>query len=224
MRAFPIVLIVWPVLCAPAVAQSAMTPMPSLPTTSPLGMAPNPPIGGTGLPFGATEVASSGVSPLPSSASGSGGCTTLGAAASAYGSTAAYDGGGVALGAAAPASMAPAQPTSSAMVDTSGLSGMCGSGAGGFAASSRPTVAALGGPSRTGIALGSTEIGNLGVSTAVPVLPVSVTPVTSPAAAAAPAPPTVSSGVPLVTIAGISSVAAPPVPGLMPGIASKLHR
>ena len=40
-------------------------PTPSLSATSPLGMVPSAPVGGTGIPFGATEIASPGVSPAP---------------------------------------------------------------------------------------------------------------------------------------------------------------
>lgn len=219
MRVLPIVLILWPALCSPALAQAMLAWTPSLSATSPLSIGSSVPVGGTGLPFSATEVASSGVSPMP--VSGSGGCAPLVAAASAYGSAATYDGGGLVVGAAAaPTTTAISSP----MVDTSGLSGMCGGGTASLAASSRPTVAMAGSASRTGIPLGSIEIGHLGVSSAALLPTLGVALATSPIAAAAPIPPSVSSGVPLVTIAGISSVAAPPVPGLAPGIASKLRR
>src|SRR6202051_5157586 len=110
-----------------------------------------------------------------------------------FGSTASFDGGGMSVGTAAPAtaassgttamstsstsatspsstSMTSAMPTSSAssgMLDTSGMSGMCGSGSSSLAASSAPTSTSpttLGGAARTGIPLASFEIGNLGVS------------------------------------------------------------
>jgi hypothetical protein len=53
------------------------------------------------------------------------------------------------------------------MLDTSGTSGMCGSGSSSVAASSSPTSTSPitpGGAARTGIPFGSYEIGNLGVS------------------------------------------------------------
>jgi hypothetical protein len=59
--------------------------------------------------------------------------------------------------------------TSSGMLDTAGVSGMCGSGSSSITASSSPTATSPtvpGGYARTGVPLGSTEIGNLGVSSA----------------------------------------------------------
>ena len=61
----------------------------------------------------------------------------------------------------------------SGTLDTAGLSGMCGSGSSSVASSSTPTSTAPtapGGAARTGIPLGSFEIGNLGVS-ATPAVP-----------------------------------------------------
>jgi hypothetical protein len=140
-----IIAVAWPLLCSPAFAQAgAVTPTPSLSATTPLGMVPGAPVGATGIPLGATEIGSPGVSPLQNTAGGTG-CSTLGTPPSTiYGSTATYDGGGMAPGTAAPATAAAASdptamsgtPTTSAMVDTSGLSGMCGSGSSSLAASS----------------------------------------------------------------------------------------
>lgn len=59
--------------------------------------------------------------------------------------------------------------TSSGTLDTAGMSGMCGSGASNIAASSNPSSTAAttpGGSPKVGVPLGSTEIGNLGVSSA----------------------------------------------------------
>ena len=59
------------------------------------------------------------------------------------------------------------------------LSGMCGSGSSSIASSSTPTSTSPttpGGAARTGIPLGSTEIGNLGVSSAAAVPTMSVSP------------------------------------------------
>src|SRR5882672_7348862 len=69
--------------------------------------------------------------------------------------------------------------TTSGMLQTSGMSGMCGSGSSSLAASSTPTSTSPttpGGGARTGIPFGSTEIGNLGVSSAAAVPMISVLP------------------------------------------------
>ncbi len=129
----------------------------------------------------------------------SSGCSTGGMSPSGmYGSTASYDGGGAAPGTAAPATAATTDPTaipgtstSSQMsippgmsttsgMDTSGMSGMCGSGSSSIAASSSPTSTTPttpGGVARTGIPLGSTEISNLGVSSAPAVPTIGVLPI-----------------------------------------------
>lgn len=121
-------------------------------------------------------------------------CSTVGTSLSGmYGSTATYDGGGTASGSAAPATAANTgatansgtstssassvtleMPISSGTMDTSGTSGMCGSGSSSIASSSMPTSTSPtvpGGGARTGIPLGSFEIGNLGVSS-TPAVPV----------------------------------------------------
>ncbi len=72
--------------------------------------------------------------------------------------------------------------TSSGMLDTSGMSGMCGSGSTSIASSSTPTSTSTmpttpGGGARTGIPLGSMEIGNLGVSSAPAVPTTGVLPI-----------------------------------------------
>src|SRR5216683_2733772 len=146
------------------------------------------------------------VSPAPTDATGtiampSSGttCSTLGTAPSSmFGSTASFDGGGMAAGAAAPATAATSgtmatsgmstssgisatsgMSTTSGMLQTSGMSGMCGSGSSSIASSSTPTSTSPttpGGGARTGIPLGSFEIGNLGVSSAAAVPTISVLP------------------------------------------------
>lgn len=243
----------WCLLCAdPAFAQvedplDPLTAVPSPGITSPLGMGSNGLVGATGIPLGATEMTSLGVSPAPtggvtgtiamptSSAITSNGttCSTVGTSSSGtYGSTATYDGGGTASGSGAPATAANSgttvnsgtsissatsvtseMPISSGTLDTSGMSGMCGSGSSSIASSSMPISTPIstsptvpGGGARTGIPLGSFEIGNLGVSStppvpvpsefpivgtvgaisAVPTMP-TVLPTTSPAAASNPA-------------------------------------
>jgi hypothetical protein len=87
--------------------------------------------------------------------------------------------------------------TSSGMVETSGLTGMCGSGSTSVTASSNPTStspATSSSGARAGIPLGSYQIGNLGVSAAQVVPTPSVAPITGTVGPSAPVPtmPTVS--------------------------------
>jgi hypothetical protein len=187
------------VVCNPAVAQvSGMaSPTPSLGATSPLGMGMGSTVSPTGIPLGSTEIASPGVSPAPGDATGtismpssSTTCSTIGTApTSMYGSTATYDGGGMPIGTAAPATAAASgmstssatsgMSTTSGVLQTSGMSGMCGSGSSNIASSSTPTSTSpttMGGAARTGLPLGSTEISNLGVSSAAAVPTPSVMP------------------------------------------------
>lgn len=177
------------------------TPTPTIGATSPLGIGTGSTVSPTGIPLGSTELASPGISPAPAFSTGttampSNGttCSTLGTAPSGmYGSTATYDGGGIAMGTATPAtagtmatsemstssgiSATSGMSTTSGMMETSGLSGMCGSGSGSIASSSTPTSPTTpGGAARTGIPLGSIEIGNLGVSSAAAVPTISVSP------------------------------------------------
>ena len=175
-------------------------PTPTIGATSPLGIGAGSAVSPTGIPLGSTEIASPGISPAPTGVTGtismpSTGtiCSTIGTSPTEmYGSTATYDGGGMTMGTATPASGAtsgttatsgmstsPGISTSSGMLETSGLSGMCGSGSSSIASSSAPTSTTPttpGGAARTGIPLGSTEIGNLGVSSAAAVPMVSVLP------------------------------------------------
>jgi|SRR5882724_851083 len=178
------------IVCNGAMAQVSgiASPTPTVGATSPLGLGTGSTVSPTGIPLGATEIASPGVSPAPTDATGtiampSSGttCSTLGTAPSGmYGSTATYDGGGTAAGTAAPATAATSgMSTTSGMLQTSGMSGMCGSGSSSVAAPSTPTSTsptAPGGVARTGIPLGSIEIGNLGVSSAAAVPTMSVSP------------------------------------------------
>jgi hypothetical protein len=141
-----------------------------------------------------------------------------------FGSPATYDGGGMAMatGTTTPATasttggVAPSgtstssgiststaiSPTSgesisSGMVETSGLTGMCGSGSSSITASSNPTSSSSATSSsgvRSGIPLGSYQIGNLGVSPAQVVPTPSVSPITGTVGPSSPVPttPTVS--------------------------------
>jgi hypothetical protein len=66
------------------------------------------------------------------------------------------------------------------MLETSGLSGMCGSGSSSITASSTPSSPSpgpQGSSAPSGVPLGSYEIGNLGVSPATPVPTTTVAPI-----------------------------------------------
>src|SRR5712672_3080215 len=207
---FSLIAAVLPALfvCNGAMAQvSGMAaPTPTMGATSPLGLGTGSSVSPTGIPMGATEIASPGVSPMPTGVTGtiampSSGttCSTSGTSPSGmFGSAASFDGGGTAVGAAMPATAATSgatamsgtatssgisatsgMSTTSGMPETSGMSGMCGSGSSSIASSSTPASTSPttpGGGARTGIPMGSTEIGNLGVSSAAAVPTLSVTP------------------------------------------------
>src|SRR4051794_24898665 len=185
---------------ASAQVSGMASPTPTISATSPLGVGTGSGVSQTGIPLGSTEIASPGISPAPTGLTGtismpSSGttCSTLGAAPSGmYGSTATYDGGGMGAATAATAATSGAMAsgtsgmsttssmsTSSGMLETSGLSGMCGSGSSSITSSSTPTSTSpttVGGVARTGLPLGSTEISNLGISSAAAVPTMSVPP------------------------------------------------
>ena len=57
MKRFLMITAASALLCGQAFAQqAAVIPTPSLSATSPLGMVPSAPVGGTGIPLGATEI------------------------------------------------------------------------------------------------------------------------------------------------------------------------
>src|SRR4030081_859134 len=176
-------------VCNVATAQvSGMaSPTPSIGATSPLGLGTGSTVSPTGIPLGSTEIASPGVSPAPGDATGtiampssSTACSIIGTAPSSmFGSTASFDGGGMAMGTSAPATAATSgtmatsgmstssgMSATSGMLGTSGMSGMCGSGSSSISSSTPTSPTTPGGVARTGIPLGSTEVGNLGVSSA----------------------------------------------------------
>ncbi|MEH2499670.1 hypothetical protein V1294_006149 [Bradyrhizobium sp. AZCC 1678] len=228
MKRFLMITTALALLCGQAFAQqAAVMPTPSLSTTSPLGMVPSAPVGGTGIPFGATEIASPGVSPAPiSSTIGSTVCSTIGTAPSTmFGSATTFDGGGVDVGTVTPQSTMSTMPgmstsamsssgisPTSALIDTSGTQSMCGAGSNNLAASSTPTSPTTpGGVPRTGIPMGSTEIGNLGVSSAAMVPTITVGPTISTIAPTIPTVPAVT-----LAAANTTAVAAPtdPITGI----------
>jgi len=226
-----------------------VTPTPTVGATSPLGIAMGGAGSPTGLPLGSTEINSSGVSPLPTDATGtitipttttSTACPTVATPPSEmFGSSASFDGGGMGIGTTMPATAAnsgttamstsstpsatsvtsemPISSGSSGMLDTSGMSGMCGSGSGSLAASSVPTSnlpTAPGGVARTGTPLGSFEIGNLGVSS-TPAVPVpSVLPTLS-MAAPSPVMPTTPTLSPTTTNSPTTTVSSNPACGTL---------
>src|SRR5216684_2910442 len=191
---FSLIAAVLPALfvCNGAMAQvSGMAaPTPTMGATSPLGLGMGSSVSPTGIPMGATEIASPGVSPMPTSVTGaiampgSGTtCSTAGTSPSGmYGSTATYDGGGTAAGAAMPAT-----------------------------ASTSPTTP--GGAARTVLPLGSIEIGNLGVSSAAAVPTISVLP-TLGTAPLVPTMPTVTS--PATVLSTTTSTVGSTLPGSNP--------
>jgi hypothetical protein len=160
--------------CSPAFAQVGMTtsPTPGLEATSPLGMSPGAPVAQTGIPLGATELASPGLSAAATGPAGMIGgtgmagygtsCPATAGASSGISNTSTYDGGG--MGTAAGMSLP-------------GSAAVCGAGV-----SSNPSSMAAtpslspSGVSRSGIPLGSVEIGSAGVSPFLVVPPPSPSP------------------------------------------------
>jgi hypothetical protein len=180
-----------------AFAQAGMTTAtPSLGVTPSFGMVPGESVGPNGLPLNASPGVSivpnglTGTITVPNASSGAACSTVATSPEGTFGSPTTYDGGGMAGGtttpatAAAPGSLSTSSEisttsgvsTTSGMLATSGLTGMCGSGASSIAASSSPTTTtssstASSSGARSGIPLGSYEIGNLGVS-AAPAVPI----------------------------------------------------
>lgn len=129
--------------------------------TSPLGMTPGSSVPPVGVPLGATELASPGLSPALTDTigmTGGGGtmCSTMqDASAGNSGSSTNFDGGGLGAGMPLPGSAA--------------TSGTCGTSAGGAPSSSvAMSISSPNGVSRTGIPLGAVQIGDGGFS-AMPV-------------------------------------------------------
>jgi hypothetical protein len=138
-------------VCSPAFAQvGGSDAAPGLGITSPLGIGPGSPVAPTGMPLGATELASPGVSPSVSSMALSGTtCSGMQSSTSgSSGSTALFDGGGL----------------------TGTASGACAGGGSGTLlqpAASASSPAGMGNLSSVrpvGIPLGSTELGAGGLS------------------------------------------------------------
>jgi hypothetical protein len=150
--------------CNPVFAQVAGigSPMPGMGVTSPFGMGSAAgPVGPTGVPLGATELATPGVSPAPPSTLGSGFtvCSAVVGGPSTV-ATGVYDGGGLGTG----TGMSP-----TAMGTTSAASaGTCNQAS---SSSSPSTLSSSSAPPSSStllgigtIPMGSTELGNAGVS------------------------------------------------------------
>jgi hypothetical protein len=234
MRQFFIIAIILASYCgSPVFAQGGMgTTMPPLSATTPLGTDPGTPVAGNGISMGAAVPSSAIVSALPRYPTGasSTACSTLGTASTEmFGSPSSYDGGGVTLSGAATAATASTVATAttdtaaasgmpsgisatsglsmtSGLATTAGLSGMCGSGSTGIATSAPTSTSSTTTSVRAGIPLDSTEIGNLGVSSAAAIPTASAVPITGSVGSTAMAP----------TIPTVSSSTAAPMTATMP--------
>jgi hypothetical protein len=139
--------------CNPAFAQvgGVGIPTPGIAATSPLGMAPGSSVSPTGIPMGATEIVSPGISPMPSGTLGMSGygitCSATGSASPETSSASTYDGGGMGMAGSVP-----------------GSASICGTGsASGSSTAATPSMSPSA-VSRPGIPLGSVEIGSAGIS------------------------------------------------------------
>jgi hypothetical protein len=126
------------------------SPMPGIAATSPLGMVPGASVPPTGIPLGATELASPGLSPLTDGTAGMTGvgttCLAIGGPSSGISGASTYDGGG----------MATSLPGSGVICDVNP--------SGSASSTAAMSSTASGNMARTGIPFGSVEIGNAGVS------------------------------------------------------------
>jgi hypothetical protein len=167
--------------CIPAFAQvgGMGSPTPGIGATSSLGMAPGLPVPPTGIPMGATELASPGLSGAPAGTMGMTGngttCLVMGSPSLGMsGSSTNFDGGGLGVG-------------TGTLPGGGATSGMCGPSSSITSSSAATSPTSPGGVARTGIPLNSVEIGNAGVS------PLLVVPTPSPN------PSTMGSGMPCST-------------------------
>ena len=146
--------------------------------TSPLGIGPAPAVPRTGIPMGATELSTPGVSPMTSGTSplgaAPGNITTCSSIGGSVPQASSGMGGSIPGISSSSAMSATGMPGSSALFDGGGTmgnaSGTCmgvagGSTAGPASSASSPTGMGLGSPvGRVGIPLGSTELGVGGLS------------------------------------------------------------
>src|SRR5262245_23534492 len=163
--------------CGSALAQiSGSTPAP-LGITSPLGIGPAPAVPGTGIPLGATEFNSPGVSPMTSGVSPLGAAPLSTTICSGINSLTGNLSGGAMTGSSVGSGMSNAGTSASSMTFDGGgnvgtasgtCAGIAGSTSGQAAASaSSPTMATSSSSvGRVGIPMGSTELGVGGLSPA----------------------------------------------------------
>ena len=178
MRHFLIVAAALPLLCCnSAFAQTTTgTAAPSsLGLTSPLGMGPGAAVGATGIPLGATEMTTPGVSPgaagtSPLGSMTTGTCSSIGASAQPTTSTSGSAGPGTSMAGTSSTMGGTSAPTF--LFDSTGISGATSSTcAGGTTASSNPSASASSpgngvrsGTGRVGVPMGSTELTTGGLS------------------------------------------------------------
>jgi hypothetical protein len=161
--------------CWPQVGGMGIFPGPALGMTSPLGVGPGSPVAPTRIPMGATELTSSGVSPLTSGASPLG--LAIGGIATCSGAGGSLPQASPGMGTSMPGTsfntgMSTAGTVGSTTIfdggGTSGsASGTCAGTAGAPSAGSAAPSTGMGSTSsvsRLGIPLGSTEIGVGGLS------------------------------------------------------------
>ena len=145
--------------CGSALAQVGAMGTQPLAATTPLAMGTSAPVGSTGVPLGATELAAPGTSPAPPATMGMTGCSSPGGSTSQT-ANALFDGGGMA----------------SASSSCAGAGGTTNGGAGADSSSMPrlPTLQA----GRANIPLGSTELASPGLSPLPPVPTPYVSPIT----------------------------------------------
>jgi len=167
--------------CGSAYAQAPLnvSPLPPLGLTSPLGI-PNAPVGHTGIPMGASELATPGVSPTTFGASPLIGTTCAGASpvpasgATPSAMTGISVGMGVTTAAGSPTTGADTATgnsnttlSSGALFDGGGMTASAPGACGASATASPPLTSSMGPGSSVGsvgIPLGSTEMGGAGLS------------------------------------------------------------
>jgi len=225
--------------CAYAQAPMNVSPLPPLGMTSPLGI-PNAPVGHTGVPMGATELATPGVSPTTAGASPLIGATCAGASPAPASDAMASAMTGA--GAGSPTTGADAATGSSitglsgtALFDGGGMSAIAPGTCAASATASPPLASSMGAGSSVGpvgIPLGSTEMGGGGLSPpsvalnpnpSAPAMSLltplgGMTPPSTPSVSAAPSTtpcPTTQTGVP--TIRGVPTTFGAPLTGLALG-------
>jgi hypothetical protein len=147
--------------CNPVFAQVAGigNPTPGMGLTSPYGMSSAGPVGAAGLPLGATELATPGLSPAPPSTFGSG-LTICSAVlgASSNSATGLFDSGGTSAG-TSPMAMGETNSASASACNQAS-----GAGSAGTLQSTTSSPGAMAPLGIGTIPLGSTELGNAGVS------------------------------------------------------------